>query len=146
MVNGSWTQTIAYMLKEYIEQSGDTNTNNILLIESLLEANRAAIISEMKKDPIKIVEVITKYINTETTKYVLVEKPEQVRPPSVKVIETRSNPSDPWQAIANGWQVKTDDYGRKYYRRGTDNKTIIREDQYNNQYKAPASNTYYNRW
>lgn len=195
LINGSWQQTIAYLIEDYISKSEANKNENLVLISELLrqsksdlgeiidnkngetiqsitgqlEVSRSVIINqienilssipsdqtpiinliyklldEVKKEPIIKTQIITKYINTETIKYIYVAKKEEVKEP-VKRVETLSyNPTSEWKPVEGqkGWLIKEDQFGRQYFKYGAKGR-IMRPDEFRRWTKSENKTTYY---
>jgi hypothetical protein len=142
-----------YSTEQYIVDVINTNTtslelildnlnsymieNNQILNNSLTSINNDLNRLYTKVEP-KIIEKIvykTDYIEVQTTKYVYVDKKENVKPDKVTRIDRgTTKPDNGWTKINNSWSVKTELIGEKphnYYKyTGQPDYKAIREDEY----------------
>lgn len=155
LINGSWQQTIASLIYNFIQKyelESTTNTqtinesiinesqtiqeliNQIADSEQLDPAILQTLLDEIrtvKGTPKKEVITITRYVNTETTKFIYVPRREDVREP-IKSTQTLSyDPTDEWKLVegSNNWLYKEDQRGRKYYKVIRSNR-IMSTDEY----------------
>lgn len=155
LINGSWQQTIASLIYNFIQKyelESTTNTqtinesiinesqtiqeliNQIADSEQLDPAILQTLLDEIrtvKGAPKKEVITITRYVNTETTKFIYVPRREDVREP-IKSTQTLSyDPTDEWKLVegSNNWLYKEDQRGRKYYKVIRSNR-IMSTDEY----------------
>ena len=113
--------------------------NNTTINNSLKTINNDLNNIYVKIEP-KIIEKIVyknivEYVEVETTKYVYVDKKENVKPPKVTHINRgTTKPDNGWTVVNNYWSVKTEMIGGKphnYYKyTGQPDYKAIREDEY----------------
>ena len=181
LINGSWQQTIATLIYDFIQkydQSISTTTQTISKvitdeseaiqnltnqlvqqsnnqIGSQINQNQSELIQRLQEignsdkfDPVILDKLlneirsikglpekeyifITRYINTETTKFIYVSRKEDVREPIKTTQNLSYDPTDGWRPIegSNIWLYKEDRLGRIYYKvRGS--KRIMRPHEY----------------
>lgn len=163
LINNNWQQTIAFLveknninvelLTEFLMSNGISKEETI----QLLALNRNLLINKieeiLKKKPIVNTIILTRYINTETTKYVYVNKREDIRPDRITTQTLNYDPNDGWIDFGSGWKIKEDRFGRKYYKMGdggilSESQYLSRTKKWNdndlNIYKCMNSNIGYN--
>lgn len=181
LINGSWQQTIATLIYDFIQkydQSISTTTQTISkvitdeseTIQNLtnqliqqsnnqignqINQNQSELIRRLQEignsgkfDPVILDKLlneirsikglpekeyifITRYINTETTKFIYVPRREDVREPIKTTQNLSYDPTDGWRPINSNsnWLIKSDRFGRTYYRYGMKGR-IMRPDEY----------------
>lgn len=181
LINGSWQQTIATLIYDFIQKYDQTtnsttqtiskvitdesetiqNLTNQLVQQSnnqignQINQNQSELIRRLQEisnsdkfDPVILDKLlneirsikglpekeyifITRYINTETTKFIYVSRKEDVREPIKTTQNLSYDPTDGWRPIeaSNIWLYKEDKWGRIYYKvRGS--KRVMRPDEY----------------
>lgn len=181
LINGSWQQTIATLIYDFIQKydqstsittqtiskvitdeseaiqnltnqlvqqsnnqiGNQINQNQSELIQRLQEISNSdkfdpvildKLLNEIKSIkglPEKEYIFITRYINTETTKFIYVSRREDVREPIKTTQNLSYDPTDGWRPIEanNTWLYKEDRCGRIYYKVRGSNR-IMRRDEY----------------